>query len=67
MSFQSLALHEALMSAIEAAGYTEATEVQQQAIPLGLQGADLMVSSRTGSGKTAAFLLPILAQGSGAP
>jgi hypothetical protein len=62
MSFQSLALHEALMSAIEAAGYTEATEVQQQAIPLGLQGADLMVSSRTGSGKTAAFLLPILAQ-----
>jgi superfamily II DNA/RNA helicase len=62
MSFQSLALHEALMSAIEAAGYTEATEVQQQAIPLGLQGADLMVSSRTGSGKTAAFLLPILAK-----
>jgi len=39
---------------------TETTDVQEQAIPLILEGKDLMVSAQTGSGKTAAFLLPIL-------
>ena len=62
MSFESLGLHEQLLSAIREAGYENATAVQAQAIPQGLAGADLMVSSRTGSGKTAAFLLPILTQ-----
>ncbi|WP_374659671.1 DEAD/DEAH box helicase [Inhella sp.] len=62
MSFASLGLPEALQAAVAACEYTDATEVQQQAIPLGLQGTDLLVSSRTGSGKTAAFLLPILTQ-----
>ncbi len=61
-SFDSLGLPEFLLNAVREAGYENATEVQAQAVPLGMQGKDLMVSSRTGSGKTAAFLLPILCQ-----
>ncbi len=61
-SFETLNLPEVLLTAVREAGYESATEVQAQAVPLGMQGADLMVSSRTGSGKTAAFLLPILCQ-----
>jgi superfamily II DNA/RNA helicase len=60
MSFQSLNLHAALIAAVRDAGYTEATEVQQRAIPPALEGHDLMVSSSTGSGKTASFVLPAL-------
>jgi superfamily II DNA/RNA helicase len=60
MNFQSLNLHEALLAAVRDAGYTEATEVQQRAIPPALAGRDLMVSSSTGSGKTASFVLPAL-------
>ena len=60
MSFESLNLHEALAAALKDTGYTEATEVQQRAIPPGLEGRDLMVSSSTGSGKTASFVLPAL-------
>ncbi|MBB5203904.1 superfamily II DNA/RNA helicase [Inhella inkyongensis] len=62
MSFESLGLAEQLLAAVQEAGYTEATAVQAQAVPQGMAGADLMVSSRTGSGKTAAFLLPMLTQ-----
>ena len=60
MSFESLNLHETLSRALQSAGYTEPTEVQTAAIPPGLAGKDLMVSSRTGSGKTASFMLPAL-------
>jgi superfamily II DNA/RNA helicase len=60
MSFESLNLHQALVAAVRDAGYTEATEVQARAIPPALQGRDLMVSSSTGSGKTASFVLPAL-------
>ncbi len=60
MSFESLNLHEALVAAVRDAGYTDATEVQAQAIPPALDGRDLMVSARTGSGKTASFVLPAL-------
>ena len=60
MSFASLGLSEALVSAIEAAGYTQPTPVQQRAIPAVLQGRDLMVAAQTGTGKTAGFALPIL-------
>ncbi len=60
MSFDTLNLHESLLTAVREAGYTEATEVQQRAIPAALEGHDLMVSSSTGSGKTAAFVLPAL-------
>ena len=63
--FEALGLAPELVSAVRDLGYTEPTAVQARAIPLALQGdaehfADLMVSSQTGSGKTAAFLLPVL-------
>jgi len=60
MSFESLGLHAALTRAVADAGYATATDVQAQAIPPALQGRDLTVSSRTGSGKTASFVLPAL-------
>ena len=60
MSFESLNLQEPLARALAAAGYTEPTAVQAEAIPPAMAGADLMVSSRTGSGKTASFVLPAL-------
>jgi len=60
MSFEALNLNEVLTRALGAAGYTEPTEVQAAAIPAALAGKDLMVSSRTGSGKTASFMLPAL-------
>jgi len=60
MSFENLGLHESLLRAVKDSGYETATEVQALAIPAGLKGVDLMVSSRTGSGKTASFTLPAL-------
>jgi len=60
LSFSELALHESLHRALEAAGYTEPTAVQAQAIPAALAGRDLIVSAQTGTGKTAAFMLPAL-------
>ena len=60
MSFESLGLHPALLSALDRAGFTQPTPVQESAIPRALSGEDLMVSSQTGSGKTAAFMLPVL-------
>ena len=60
MSFEPLGLQETLTRALAAASYTEPTTVQEQAIPAALAGKDLMVSSRTGSGKTASFMLPAL-------
>jgi superfamily II DNA/RNA helicase len=55
-----MGLAEPLMKAISDLGYTEPTAVQAKVIPAALAGGDLMVSSQTGSGKTAAFLLPSL-------
>jgi superfamily II DNA/RNA helicase len=60
MNFETLNLHANLMRAVTDAGYTQATDVQMRAIPLALAGKDLMVSSSTGSGKTASFVLPAL-------
>ena len=60
MAFAALGLHPQLLKAIEATGYTTPTPVQSQAIPAALAGQDLLVSSQTGSGKTAAFMLPCL-------
>jgi len=60
MSFETLGLHSALTRAVADAGYTQATEVQNRAIPPAMEGRDLMVSSSTGSGKTASFVLPAL-------
>ena len=58
MSFSELGLDPLILKSVLAAGYETATPVQQQAIPAALSGGDLLVSSHTGSGKTAAFLLP---------
>jgi superfamily II DNA/RNA helicase len=60
MSFQSLGLDESLVRALTTAGYENPTDVQAQAIPAALAGKDLRVCSSTGSGKTAAFVLPAL-------
>jgi superfamily II DNA/RNA helicase len=58
MSFSELGLDPLILKSVLAAGYENATPVQIQAIPAALTGRDLLVSSNTGSGKTAAFLLP---------
>ena len=60
MTFAELGLHEVLLKALTDSGYTEPTPVQAQAIPAAIEGRDLLVSSQTGSGKTAAFMLPAL-------
>jgi superfamily II DNA/RNA helicase len=60
MGFSTLGLDPSLLSTLTALGYTVPTPVQRDAIPAALAGGDLLVSSQTGSGKTAAFLLPAL-------
>ncbi|MDP5008199.1 MAG: DEAD/DEAH box helicase, partial [Glaciimonas sp.] len=60
MTFETLGLHASVIQALTEAGYTKPTSVQEQAIPAAIAGRDLMVSSQTGSGKTAAFMLPAL-------
>ena len=60
MTFEALGLHTSILKALAEAGYTTPTTVQEQAVPAALQGRDLLVSSQTGSGKTAAFMLPAL-------
>ena len=60
MSFSSLNLHPALLRAVHELGFAAPTPIQAEAIPAGLAGRDVLASATTGSGKTAAFLLPIL-------
>ena len=60
MKFQDLGLSEPLLRAIGEKGYTDPTPIQQQAIPPALEGRDLQGCAQTGTGKTAAFTLPIL-------
>ncbi len=60
MNFENLNLDPTILKAISKAGYTEPTTIQIQAIPLILSGFDLRASAQTGTGKTAAFLLPAL-------
>jgi superfamily II DNA/RNA helicase len=60
MTFEALGLHTSIIKALTDAQYTKPTSVQEQAIPAAIEGRDLMVSSQTGSGKTAAFMLPAL-------
>ena len=58
--FQSLGLSNTLLRAVEAEGYTTPTPVQQQSIPPLLEGRDVLGVAQTGTGKTAAFALPVL-------
>jgi len=60
MSFANLGLSDVLVRAVADAGYTQPTAIQSQAIPVVLSGADLLAGAQTGTGKTAAFVLPIL-------
>ena len=60
MNFKEFGLDESLLEGIEASGYENATPVQEQVIPLILSGRDIIASAQTGTGKTAAFLLPIV-------
>jgi ATP-dependent RNA helicase RhlE len=65
MSFESLGLSPELLKAIADQGYTEPTPIQAQAIPIVLQGLDVMGGAQTGTGKTAGFTLPLLQRLSG--
>src|SRR3954452_17150457 len=60
MPFKALGLHPALLQAIRKINYAEPTPIQAQAIPVVLAGRALIATAQTGTGKTAAFLLPIL-------
>ncbi|MCB1009512.1 MAG: DEAD/DEAH box helicase, partial [Acidobacteria bacterium] len=62
MSFDSLNLPEALLRAVRDQGFTTPTPIQARAIPPALEGRDLVACAMTGSGKTAAFILPALAR-----
>jgi superfamily II DNA/RNA helicase len=60
LKFTELGFHENILEAIAAAGYVEATPIQAQVIPSIMEGRDIIACAQTGTGKTAAFLLPLL-------
>ena len=60
MTFEKLNLIEPILAAVKAEGYTEPTPIPEKAIPVLLQGRDLLGCAQTGTGKTAAFAIPIL-------
>jgi len=60
MSFKSLGLSNALLKAVEKQGYDSPSPIQEKAIPLILEGKDVLASAQTGTGKTAGFTLPML-------
>ncbi|MBI3275718.1 MAG: DEAD/DEAH box helicase, partial [Methylocystis sp.] len=60
MNFNELGLSQKVLAAVEASGYTQPTPIQEQAIPPALQGRDILGIAQTGTGKTAAFTLPML-------
>jgi ATP-dependent RNA helicase RhlE len=60
MNFTEFGLDPALLESIESTGYEVATPIQEQVIPIILQGRDIIACAQTGTGKTAAFLLPII-------
>jgi ATP-dependent RNA helicase RhlE len=62
LNFSTFGFDERLMEGISASGYETATPVQEQVIPLVLEGRDIIASAQTGTGKTAAFLLPIISK-----
>src|SRR3954470_16283475 len=62
MSFSKLGLSSTMLEGVKAMGYIEPTPIQLRAIPLIMEGRDVIGSAQTGTGKTAAFALPILSQ-----
>jgi len=62
MSFQEMGLMDAVVHGVQSLGFVEPTPVQERCIPLILQGRDVIGSAQTGTGKTAAFALPILSK-----
>ncbi len=60
MDFKSLGLDSSLLEGIESLGFEQPTPIQEKAIPIILKGKDIIASAQTGTGKTAAFLLPII-------
>ena len=60
MKFDELGLSPELLQSVTDAGYTEPTPIQAKAIPIALQGRDILASAQTGTGKTAAFTLPMI-------
>ncbi|NCC10105.1 MAG: DEAD/DEAH box helicase [Bacteroidia bacterium] len=62
MKFNELALNENILEALDAMRFNECTPVQEKTIPVLLEGSDLIAVAQTGTGKTAAFLLPVLNQ-----
>jgi ATP-dependent RNA helicase RhlE len=60
LQFKNLGIIEPILSALSAEGYTQPTPIQQQSIPILLEGKDLLACAQTGTGKTAAFAIPIL-------
>src|SRR4030081_3950609 len=62
MSFQEMGLMDAVVHGVQSLGFVEPTPVQERCIPLILEGRDVIGSAQTGTGKTAAFALPILSQ-----
>ncbi len=67
MDFKNLGLSAELLRAIEEQGYSTPTPVQQQAIPLVLEGHDVLAGAQTGTGKTAGFMLPLMQRLAAAP
>ena len=67
VGFEALGLHESVLAAITDAGYTTPTPIQRDAIPLARRGRDLIGLAQTGTGKTAAFTLPIIDRLIGGP
>src|ERR1051325_2219726 len=62
MGFNKLGLSDHLLEGVKAMGYVEPTPIQLRTIPLILEGRDVIGSAQTGTGKTAAFALPMLSQ-----
>ena len=62
MKFEELNLAPAILQAVQEQGYDTPTPVQAQAIPIVLAGHDLLAGAQTGTGKTGAFLLPIMSR-----
>ena len=60
VTFAELNIAKPILTALDRSGYTHPTPIHEQAIPFALAGRDLLLSAQTGSGKTAAFVIPVL-------